>query len=58
LVLGFLHGVQGEFSDDVSEATVGPTFTGHESEHKKKDATHSGSRNVVGKFASHNVQKP
>ena len=34
LVLGFLHGVRGEFSDDVSGAAVGPIFTGHESERK------------------------
>jgi hypothetical protein len=32
LVLGSLHGVQGEFTDDVSETAVGPIFTGHELE--------------------------
>jgi hypothetical protein len=30
----FLHGVRGEFPDDVSGAAVGSIFTGHESEHK------------------------
>lgn len=30
LALGFLHGVQGEFTDDVLEIAVVPTFTGHE----------------------------
>jgi hypothetical protein len=34
LVLGILHGVRGEFPDDVSGAAVGPIFTGHESESK------------------------
>ena len=34
LVLGILHGVRGEFVDDVSEAAVSPIFTGHESECK------------------------
>lgn len=29
LVLGFLNGVQGEFTDSVLETTVGPIFTGH-----------------------------
>jgi hypothetical protein len=29
-----LHGVRGEFPDDVSGAAVGSIFTGHESEHK------------------------
>lgn len=28
-VLGFLHGVQREFADDVSETAVGLVFTGH-----------------------------
>jgi hypothetical protein len=32
LVLWFLHGVRGEFSDDVSGAVVDPIFTGHESQ--------------------------
>jgi hypothetical protein len=30
LTLGFLHGVQGEFTEDVSETAVTPIFTGHE----------------------------
>jgi hypothetical protein len=30
LVLGFLHGVRSEFTDDVSETAVGPIFTGHD----------------------------
>ena len=30
LVLGFLQGVRGEFTDDVSETAVGPIFTGQE----------------------------
>ena len=30
LVLGLLHGVRGEFADDVSKTAVGPIFTGHE----------------------------
>jgi hypothetical protein len=30
--LGFMHGMRGEFSDDVSGAAVGPIFTGHESQ--------------------------
>jgi hypothetical protein len=30
LALGFVHGVRGEFTDDVSEIAVGPVFTGHE----------------------------
>jgi hypothetical protein len=30
LVLGFLHGVRGEFTDDVSETAVGLIYTGHE----------------------------
>jgi hypothetical protein len=30
LVSGFLHRVQGEFTDDISETAVGPIFTGHE----------------------------
>jgi hypothetical protein len=29
LVLGFLHSVQGEFTDNVLETAVGPIFTGH-----------------------------
>ena len=29
-----VHGVQGEFLDDVSGAAVGPVFTGHEPERK------------------------
>jgi hypothetical protein len=29
-----LHGVRGEFTDNVSEIAVGPIFTGHELEHK------------------------
>ena len=29
LVLGFLHVVRGEFTDDVSETAVGPIFNGH-----------------------------
>jgi hypothetical protein len=33
LVLGFLHGVRGEFPYDVSGTAVGHIFTGHESEH-------------------------
>jgi hypothetical protein len=40
--------MRGKFPDDVSGAAVGSIFTGHES-----DCTHSGSRNVVGKFTSH-----
>ena len=32
LVLGFLHGVRGEFTNDVSATAVGPIFTGNESE--------------------------
>jgi hypothetical protein len=42
--------VQGEFTNDVSEAAVHPVFTGHELER--------GFRNVVSKFTSHTVQKP
>jgi hypothetical protein len=34
LVLGFLHGVRGEFTDDVSENAVSPIFTGQELEGK------------------------
>jgi hypothetical protein len=34
LVLEMLHGVRGEFTDNVSEIAVGPIFTGHELEHK------------------------
>ena len=34
MVLEFLHGVRGEFPDDVSGAAVGFIFTGHESELK------------------------
>jgi hypothetical protein len=30
LVLVFLHGVRGEFTDDVSETAVGPISTGHD----------------------------
>jgi hypothetical protein len=30
LVLGFLHGVRGEFTDDIPEIAVSPIFTGHE----------------------------
>ena len=30
LVLVFLHGVRGEFTDEVSETAVGPIFTGHD----------------------------
>jgi hypothetical protein len=29
---GFLHGVRGEFTDDVSENAVSSVFTGHEFE--------------------------
>jgi hypothetical protein len=29
---GFLHGVRGEFTDEVSETAVGPIFTGREYE--------------------------
>ena len=43
LVLGFLYGVRGEFSDDVSETAVDPIFTGHESWlMTSKDGTWSG----------------
>jgi hypothetical protein len=34
LVLGFLHGVQPEFIDNVLETAVDPVFTGHELECK------------------------
>ena len=47
---GFLHCVQGEFTDDISETAVGPIFTGHELEHT---LTHYHS-----KFTSHTVKKP
>jgi hypothetical protein len=30
LVLGFLHGVRSEFTDDILETTVGPILTGYE----------------------------
>jgi hypothetical protein len=30
LVLGFLHGVRGEFTEDVSKTAVSPILTGHE----------------------------
>ena len=30
LIFGFLHGVRSEFSDEISEAAVGPFFTAHE----------------------------
>jgi hypothetical protein len=43
MVLGFLHVVQGEFTDDVSETHVVSIFTGF--------------RNVVGKFTPYTVQK-
>ena len=72
--MGFLHGVRGEFTDDVSETAVGPIFTGHELEREwaashsvahlhpnswpVKDGTHSDFRNVVSKFTSHTVQQP
>jgi hypothetical protein len=36
LVLGILHGVQGEFSNDTLGAAVGPVFTSHESERQIK----------------------
>jgi hypothetical protein len=29
LVFGLFHNVRSEFTDDVSETTVGPVFTGH-----------------------------
>jgi hypothetical protein len=34
LVLGLLHGVQGEFTDGVLETAVDPIFTGHDLEGK------------------------
>ena len=55
LVLGILHDVRGDFPDDVLGAAVGPIFTGLELQGKW---THSGPRNVVGKFISHTVQNP
>jgi hypothetical protein len=54
LVLGFLHGVRGAFTDDVLETAVGPSSLGIFSE----DGTHSGFYHVVGKFTSHTMQKP
>ena len=44
----FLHGVRGEFTDDVSDVAVGPTFTGHD---------YSCFGNVLRKCISHTVQK-
>ena len=34
--------MQGEFPDDVSEAAVGPIFTGHESERKEDSLNQNG----------------
>jgi hypothetical protein len=54
LVLGFLHVVRSEFPDDASELLVGPIFTIFTSE----GGTHREFLNVVGKLASHIMQKP
>ena len=44
LVLGFLHHVRSEFTDDVSELTVGPIFTDHDWSYMTgEDGTHSDS---------------
>jgi hypothetical protein len=76
--LGFLNGVRGKFTEDVSKTAVGSIFTGHEYEFilthlipsslimnkntfllmASEGGTHSGFRNVVGKFSSHTVQRP
>jgi hypothetical protein len=56
LVFGFLHYVQSEFTDEVSELPVGTIFTGQMK--TSEDGTHREIRNVVGKLASHIVQKP
>jgi hypothetical protein len=65
LVLGFLRGVRGKFTDKVSETAVGPFFTGHEKECEfavllmtSEDGTHSGFRNLVGNFTMLTVQNP
>jgi hypothetical protein len=59
--LGFLHGVEGKFTGDVSETGVGPIFTGHEYKFTllpmtNKDGNYSRFRNVFGKFTSHTVK--
>lgn len=35
LLQEFLHNVRSEFTDDVSELTVGPVFTGHMNKNKR-----------------------
>jgi hypothetical protein len=68
MLLGFLHDVQSEFTDDVSEFTLGPIFTGNKNKNNQtsrlllihvtsKDGTHDEFQNVVSKLASHIVQK-
>jgi hypothetical protein len=65
LVFGFLHDVRSESTDDVSEITVGPNFTGQKAARlviliymTSEDETRNYFRNVVRKLASNIVQKP
>ena len=63
--LGFCTMCEPKTTDDVSEITVGPNFTGHKAARlvilihmTSEDGTHNYFRNVVRKLASHIVQKP
>jgi hypothetical protein len=59
LGLGFFSRCAKRFADDVSENHCGPhVYWSYELEIASGDKTHSEFRNVVSKFALHNVQKP
>lgn len=58
-VLGFLPDVRKEFTDNVSETTVSPIFTGLFTDYMtSKDGTHGWLWNVLTKPALYIVQKP
>ena len=58
LYSGILHDMRSEFTDDVSEFTVGPTSMVILIHMTSDDATHSEFRNVFSKLASHIVRNP
>jgi hypothetical protein len=55
--LGFLHGLRGEFTEDVSETVVGPILTAFLLM-TSEDGTHSGFRNVGLIQLAHHAETP
>jgi hypothetical protein len=58
LYSGILHDMRSEFTDDVSEFTVGPTSKAILIHMTSEYANPSEFRNVVSKLASHIVRNP